>query len=136
MFSHHNFNTKLAYWAMAVSSLIGVVTMTLVASQLIPNQSATYMYILVFALLVILVLNTYFAYKIYKLSEKALTLSLWLYGLQIVGFETEHLTFSLSCGLQLTFSWSVESVSISVNLAAIIIWLIVYSALKSVRNQP
>jgi hypothetical protein len=100
-----------------------------------PDKSATYMYILVSALLVILVLNTYFAYRIYKLSEKALTLSLWLYGLQIVGIETEHLSFSLSLGLQLTFSWSVESVSISVNLASIIIWLIVYSALKSVRNQ-
>lgn len=135
MFSHHNFNTKLAYWTMAVSSLIGVVTMTLVAPQLMPDKSAAYMYILVSGLSVILVLNTYFAYKIYKLSEKALTLSLWLYSLQVVGFETEHLTFSLSCGLQLTFSWSVGSVSLSVNLASIIIWLIVYSALKSVRNQ-
>jgi hypothetical protein len=134
MFSHHNFKTTLAYWTLAVSSLVGAMTMALVVPQLITSGSETSMYVLVSALLVMLILNTYFAYSIYQRSEKALTLCLWLYGLQIIGFKTEYLSFSLSFGFQLTFSWSFDSFSFSVNLAAIIIWFIVYSALKSVRK--
>ncbi|MBU2057244.1 MAG: hypothetical protein KJ556_06940 [Gammaproteobacteria bacterium] len=135
MFLHHNFNTKLAYWTLAVSSLVGVVTISLMTTQLITNQSATFMHILVSALLAMLVLNTYFTYRLYKLSEKALILCLWLYGVQVVGVETEYLLFSLSFGFQFTFSLSFDSFSLSVNLAALIIWFIVYSALKSVRKQ-
>lgn len=135
MFLYHNFNTRLAYWVLAISSLIGVVTLALMALQLTASESANFMYMLILVLSVMLVFNTYFAYEIYKLSERALTLCLWLYGLQIVGFETEHLSLSMSFGLQLNFSWSFDSFSFSVNLAAIIIWFIVYSALKSVRKQ-
>jgi len=135
MFLYHDFNTRSAYWVLTANSLIGIVTIALIAFQLITSESATFMYMLISVLSVMLILNIYFAYRIYKLSKKALVLCLWLYGLQIVGFETEQLMFSMSFGLQLNFSWSFDRFSFSVNLAAIIILFIVYSALKSVSKQ-
>lgn len=135
MFLQHNFKTRLAYWAVALSSVIGVVSLTLIASQLITTATATLVYVLIYFLFAMLILNTFFAYKIHKRSKKALMLCLLLYGIQIFGFETEHLAFSLNFGFQLTISVPFYRFSLSANFAAVIIWLIVYSALKSVRKQ-
>ena len=135
MFSHHNFNTKLAYWTLALSSVFGAISLSIITSQLLPQGNTNFISGLVLFLTVILCLNTYFAYRVYKLSKKALVLCLWLYGFQIIGFETQYLSFSSSFGFQINISWSFDNVTLSVNLTAILICFVLYKALKSLRKQ-
>jgi hypothetical protein len=105
--------------------------------MLIPSVTQNQMFsmhILVSALSAMLLLNTYLAYKVFKRSYSALKWCLWLCGLQIIGFESADWAFSLIFGLQLTISWEIGESSLTINLMAIIIWLLVFKALRSVNT--
>jgi hypothetical protein len=96
------------------------------------DEQPTLIYGLVAILSLMLILNTYFAYRIYKRSISALKWCLWLYGLQIIGFETENYALSLTFGMKFTITWSYETTNITFNLLAIVIWFLVLKALRSV----
>ncbi len=133
MFESHNKYTKLSYWTLAISSVVGFVAMGMLIPSVTQNQMIS-MYILISVLSAMLLLNTYLAYKIFKRSVSALKWCLWLYGLQIIGFETANWGFSLIFGLQLTISWAIGESSLTINLMAIIIWFLVFNALCSVNT--
>lgn len=132
MFESHNKYTKLSYWALALSSIVGFVVMGMLVPSLTQNQPVL-MYVLVSVLSAMLFLNTYFSYKIFKRSVSALKWCLWLYGLQIIGFESANWALSLTFGLQFTITWAVGETSITFNLMAIAIWFLVFQALRSVN---
>ncbi|MDQ2077118.1 hypothetical protein [Marinimicrobium sp. ABcell2] len=133
MFGEHNRLTKTSYWLLAISSLAGFVFMALVLPQL-AWDTPWISYALVTALGLMLVLNTYFAYLIYKRSLKALKLCLWLYGLQIIGFETENWALSLNFGMNVSVSWMYKSTEVTINLLAIVIFVVIFLAYRSVRS--
>lgn len=132
MFESHNMYTKLSYWTLALSSVAGFVAMSMLILSVTQNQMFS-MYILISALSTMLLLNTYLAYKVFKRSFSALKWCLWLYGLQIVGFETAHWSFSLIFGLQLSISWTIGDFSLAINFMAIVILFLVFKAIRSVN---
>ncbi|SEA98428.1 hypothetical protein SAMN04488051_11182 [Alkalimonas amylolytica] len=132
MFESHNKYTILTYWTLALSSVVGFVVMGMLIPSATQNQTLL-MYILISVLSVMLLLNTYLAYKVFKRSVFALKWCLWLYGLQIIGFETANWGFSLIFGLQINISWAIGESSLTINLMAIIIWFLVFKALRSVN---
>lgn len=131
MFESHNKFTKLSYWLLALSSLTGFIFMGMFLPSLFDAQP-TLVYALVAILSLMLILNTYFAYRIYRHSTSALKWCLWLYGLQIIGFETENWALSLTFGMKFTITWTYETTNITINLLAIVIWFVVLKALRSV----
>ncbi len=142
MFKYHNKFTKLSYWLLALSSLSGFIFMGMLFPSLVDGQP-TLIYGLVAVLSLMLILNTYFAYRIYKHSLSALKWCLWLYGLQVIGFETENYALSLTFGMKFTVTWTYETTNITFNLLAIAIWFVVLKALrcisianKAIKNGP
>ena len=133
MFASHNKYTKLSYWILAISSIIGFIVMGMLIPSVTQNQPVL-MYILVSVLSTMLLLNTFFAYKVFKRSVSALKWCLWLYGLQIIGFESANWAFSLTFGLQFTITWAIGETSVTFNLMAIVIWFLVFKALRSVNT--
>ena len=131
MFESHNKFTKLSYWLLALSSLSGFIFMGMFIPSLDSGQPIV-IYVLVVILGLMLILNTYFAYRIYHRSISVLKWCLWLYGLQIIGFETENWAFSLTFGMKFTISFTHETTNITINLLAIVIWFVVFKALRSV----
>ena len=131
MFEYHNKFTKLSYWLLALSSLSGFIFMGMLFPSLVDEQP-TLIYGLVAVLSLMLILNTYFAYRIYKHSLSALKWCLWLYGLQVIGFETENYALSLTFGMKFTVTWTYETTNITFNLLAIAIWFVVLKALRSI----
>ncbi|WP_341937449.1 hypothetical protein [Marinimicrobium sp. C2-29] len=131
MFEEHNKLTKTSYWLIAISSLIGFAFMAAILPQL--TWDAPWIsYALAGALGLMLALNTYFAYLIYKRSLRALKLCLWLYGLQIIGFETENWALSLNFGMNVSMSFVYNSTLVTINLLAIVIFMVILLAYRSV----
>jgi len=133
MFQHHNKYTKASFVILCLSSLVGLIFMGMFLPSLTAEQPVL-IYILSAVLSLMLLLNTYFAYQIYRRSMPALKLCLWLYGLQILGFETENWALSLNFGMNFSVSWEYETTNITINLLAIIIWFVVFMALRSVNQ--
>lgn len=133
MFESHNKYTILSYWTLALSGGVGFVAMGMLIPSVTQNQPLL-MYILISVLSAMLLLNTYLGYKLFKRRFSALKWCLWLYGLQIIGFESADWAFSLIFGLQLTISWEIGESNLTINLMAIIIWLLVFKALRSVNT--
>jgi len=133
MFEHHNKYTRTSYWLLSISSLAGFLIMGMFLPSL-GGEQPVLIYGIEILLSIMLLLNTYFAYRIFKKSTRALKLCLWLYGLQIIGFETENWALSLNFGMDASLTWSYESTNITFNLLAIIIWFAVFKALRSVTK--
>jgi len=131
MFEEHNKLTKTSYWLLAISSLVGFIFVAATLPQL--TWGAPWVsYALAAALSLMLALNTYFAYLIYKRSIKALKLCFWLYGLQIIGFETENWALSLNFGMNVSVSFVHNSTLVTINLLAIVIFVVILLAYRSV----
>jgi len=131
MFEEHNKLTKASYWLLGLSSLVGFAFVGMLLPQLTWDQPWL-SYVIAAILCLMLICNTYFAYRIYKRSIKALKFCTWLYGLQILGFETENWAFSLNFGMNASISWAYESNEITINLLAIAIFVVVFLAYRGV----
>ncbi|MES2604861.1 MAG: hypothetical protein V4603_07980 [Pseudomonadota bacterium] len=133
MFEKHNKLTRTSYWLIAASSLAGFFSMAAVLPSFMAEHSGI-SYVLGTALSLMLLLNTYFAYLIYKRSLRALKLCLWLYGLQIIGFETDSWAFSLNFGMNVSVGWTYGSTAITLNLLAIAIFAFIFLSYRSVAT--
>lgn len=133
MFEEHNKLTKASYWLLAISSLVGFPSMALVFLQL--TQEAPWgSYALVAALTLMLALNTYFAYLIFKRSLNALKLSLWLYALQTIGIEAGSWDLGLSFGMNVSARLVFGSTEVIVNLLALLVFVVIFRAYRSVQG--
>ncbi|WP_257324049.1 hypothetical protein [Pseudoalteromonas rhizosphaerae] len=75
------------------------------------------------------IINLFVAYKIFRGSLRFIKFAFWIYVLQIIGFETPHLGFSITLGFSFNITWSVYDVSIIFNLFAILMSVILYKAM-------
>lgn len=133
MFEEHNKLTKASYWLLATGSLVGFVFMAVALPQL--TWDTPWISCVILAVLsLMLTLNTYFAYLVYKRSLKALKLCLWLYGLQVIGFETENWALSLNFRMNISVSWSFNSTEVTINLLATVIFVVMLLAYRTVRG--
>lgn len=133
VFEEHNRLTKATYWLLAINSLVGFAIITVFAPQFLRGQPWP-VYILTAASGLMLVFNTYLAYLVYTRSLKALQLCLWLYGLQVAGFQAENLTFNLTFTLSPTMRLGTSgSTEIIFNLLSFAFFLFILSAYRSVR---
>ncbi|MFT5314089.1 MAG: hypothetical protein ACI8Z9_002588, partial [Paraglaciecola sp.] len=91
--------TKMAIIALIVSSFLGAL---LLGSTYEFFSEKTDMGVLgwFFAFLVPLgvIINLFVAYKIFRGSLRFIKFAFWIYVLQIIGFETPHLGFSITLG--------------------------------------
>jgi hypothetical protein len=122
--------TKMAIIALIVSSFLGAL---LLGSVYDFFSEKTDMGVLgwFFAFLVPLgvIINLFVAYKIFRGSLRFIKFAFWIYVLQIIGFETPHLGFSITLGFSFNITWSVYDVSIIFNLFAILMSVILYKAM-------
>lgn len=133
MFEDHNKLTKASYWILSISSVIGFIALALVLPQL-ASSGSWFIGIIGAVLTLMFLLNTYFAYLIYKRSLKAIKFCMWLYGLQIFGFDSESFSFGLTFGLQAFLSINIGSSTLTINFAAIIVFIVLLLAHKSANN--
>lgn len=133
MFEKHNKLTRISYWLLTINGLIGFALIGSILPQLTWNLPWI-SYVIVAMLCLILIFNTYAAYAIYKRNFKALKLCMWLYGVQIVGFETENWAFSLNFGMNASISWVYETNEITINLLAIVIFTLVFLSYRSINK--
>jgi hypothetical protein len=127
--------TKMAIIALIVSSFLGAL---LLGSTYEFFSEKTDMGVLgwFFAFLVPLgvIINLFVAYKIFRGSLRFIKFAFWIYVLQIIGFETPHLGFSITLGFSFNITWSVYDVSIMFNLFAILMSVILYKAMRNVNE--
>lgn len=127
--------TKMAIIALIVSSFLGAL---LLGSTYEFFSEKTDMGVLgwFFAFLVPLgvIINLFVAYKIFRGSLRFIKFAFWIYVLQIIGFETPHLGFSITLGFSFNITWSVYDVSIIFNLFAILMSVILYKAMRNVNE--
>jgi hypothetical protein len=80
------------------------------------------------------IINLFVAYKIFRGSLRFIKFAFWIYILQMIGFETPHLGFSITLGFSFNITWSVYDVSIIFNLFAILMSVILYKAMRNVNE--
>lgn len=133
MFETHTRLTKLVCWLMAFNCVVGTITLaTVLPTFQLAVEDLSASAILVVLFVTLLVFNVYLVYRVYQKSIRALKISVWLYVLQIINVETEFFSFYLNTGLQLTLSWSFETLAVSINFAALAISLLLHKAYKGV----
>lgn len=125
MFESHNKLTTVSYRLLAFNGGAGFIFMGLYLPSLVSEQ---------LLLFLLLVLNAYFAYRIYHKSVSAIKWCLWLYGLQIVGLSTKNWSVGLASGMKVNITLSYEAINITVNLMALVIWVVLLLALFSLSN--
>ena len=120
---------KAAAFALIVAAILSLV----VTIGLFEHFSETSGINLVFMLLipVAIAFNLFAAYKIYTGNLKFIKYVLWLYIAQIVGFETSEWAFSLLLGFSLHISWSIDTVSITINLFALLMSVLLLKSMRS-----
>ena len=133
MFKRHNKYTIAMYSVLGVSSFIGFYVLGMLYTTF-GNDQPLLTYVVVGILSVMLLLNTYFAYLIYKGSLRALRFSFWLYAVQILGFDTGYWALSLNFGMNLSISFNYETTDVTINMLAIIICVIAHLAYRSIAK--
>ncbi|WP_179983596.1 hypothetical protein [Alteromonas macleodii] len=118
---------------MAINTVVGLFSVIALFFAIQPDKLTSNFAFL--PLIFILLVNALICILVYKNSFKALRFSTWFYVFQIFSFETERLSFYFNTGLQFTLSWSIGDSSFSTNFAVIAIWVLLYVALRSVKEQ-
>jgi hypothetical protein len=123
--------TKIAINALIISSILGSLLLGSVY-EIFSNSENMELLGWIFAFFVPLgiVINLFVAYKIYQGSFRFIKFAFWMYLLQILGFETPNLGFSITLGFSFNITWSVYDVSIVFNLFAILMSVILYKAMR------
>ena len=133
MFDQHSGYSRAVYILLAINSLAGIAFTGAILPQLVPESDFIET---VLVTVPVLLINTYFAYRIYKKSGKALKLSAWFYSLQIIGIETDSVAFSLDSGMRILLVWENEGIQFAVNLLAMVTLIVILLALRNVvRNN-
>lgn len=136
MFEKHTNFTRAAYIIIGLNSLIGLLSLAVISSFL-SEFKLDFQYITTLFLSILLFLNVYFAFLIYKKKLFMLKFCLWLYGFQIIGLKTDNFEFSLVFGTKLEVTWSIGSFNLMFNIMAFIILFVLFKALSSLKpTQP
>ena len=125
--------SKLAAVALIISSILSMFVLGNTILVFSGHENIEWLWLLMVLLIPIGVLiNLFIAFKIYRGSFKYIKVAFWLYVLQIVSFETLNFSFYLSLGFTLLISWSIGSVTIALNLFAILMSVLLYKVMRNV----
>lgn len=126
---------KIAIVALAISSILSASALgaTSLFFSGLENAEPLFIVMSILALIVIFI-NLFIAFNVYKGNFKFIKIAFWIYVLQIVSFETLSFSFYLSLGFTLLISWSIGSVTVTLNLFAIIMSVLLYKVMKSVHG--
>lgn len=125
--------SKLAVIALIISSILSVFVLGTTVLVFSGHENIEWLWLLMAFLIPIGVLvNLFIAFKIYRGSFKYIKVAFWLYILQIISFETLNFSFYLSLGFTILISWSICSVTITFNLFAIFMSVLLYKVMKNV----
>ncbi|XOV80631.1 MAG: hypothetical protein ACFHVJ_06705 [Aestuariibacter sp.] len=124
--------TKIAVIALILSSVLGILIHGSIyefTSNTVSIEPIGWL----FAFLVPLgvAINLFVAYKIHKGHLRFIKFAFWMYVIQVIGFETPNLGFSITLGFSFNIVWSVFDVSIVFNLFAIFLSLILFKAMHN-----
>jgi hypothetical protein len=124
--------TKIAIVALIVSSFLGALLLGSIY-EMFSKKVDMGLLVWFFAFLVPLgvIINLFVAYKIFRGSSRFIKFAFWMYVIQIIGFETPHLGFSITLGFSFNITWSLYYVSIIFNLFAILMAVILYKAMRN-----
>lgn len=135
-FKEHNRYTRATYWVLFVGSAVGFVFvggLLLTGMTLKTELPKMWFVVLTIILSGMLIANSYIAYKIYKKSYSAFRLCLILYGIQILGFETENWALQLNFGMSVAITIGIGSVKVTLNMMAIAIVALGIKAMKTLK---
>lgn len=125
--------SKLAVVALIISSVLSMFVLGTTILVFSDYENIEWLWLLMAILIPFGVLvNLFVAFKIHRGSFKYIKVAFWLYILQIVSFETLNFSFYLSLGFTLLISWSIGSVTISLNLFAIFMSILLYKVMRNV----
>jgi hypothetical protein len=124
--------TKIAIVALIVSSFLGALLLGSIYGMF-SKKIDMGLLVWLFALLIPLgvIINLFVAYKIFRGSLRFIKFAFWMYVIQIIGFETPHLEFSITLGFSFNITWSLFDVSVIFNLFAILMAVILYKAMRN-----
>jgi hypothetical protein len=124
--------TKIAIVALIVSSFLGALLLGSIYGMFSKKVDMGLL-VWFFALLIPLgvIINLFVAYKIFRGSLRFIKFAFWMYVIQIIGFETPHLEFSITLGFSFNITWSLFDVSVIFNLFAILMAVILYKAMRN-----
>ncbi|AMJ93312.1 hypothetical protein AVL56_02665 [Alteromonas stellipolaris] len=126
---------KIAIVALVISSALS--TLVLVGTlKFFSNYENTDPLLVTMTLLVLIVIfiNLFIAFKVYKGNFKGIKIAFWIYVLQILSIKTLSFSFYLSLGFTLLVSWSIGSITLTFNLFAIFMSVLLYKVMSSVRG--
>ena len=133
MVMEKNKYSKVAVVALVISSILSASLLGTTFLIFTDHENIEPLILLMAFLIPIGVLvNLFIAYKIYRGSLKSIKVAFWLYILQIISFETLNFSFYLSLGFTLLISWSIGSVTITFNLFAIFMSVLLYKVMNNV----
>jgi hypothetical protein len=124
--------TKIAIVALIVSSFLGALLLGSIYEMFSKNVDMGLL-VWFFALLIPLgvIINLFVAYKIFRGSLIFIKFAFWMYVIQLIGFETSHLGFSITLGFSFNITWSLFDVNVIFNLFAILMAVILYKAMHN-----
>ena len=124
--------TKIAIVALIVSSFLGALLLGSIYEMFSKNVDMGLL-VWFFALLIPLgvIINLFVAYKIFRGSLRFIKFAFWMYVIQLIGFETSHLGFSITLGFSFNITWSLFDVNVIFNLFAILMAVILYKAMHN-----
>ena len=126
---------KIAIVALVISSALS--TLVLVGTlKFFSNYENTDPLLVTMTLLVLIIIfiDLFIAFKVYKGNFKGIRIAFWIYVLQILSIKTLSFSFYLSLGFTLLVSWSIGSITLTFNLFAIFMSVLLYKVMSSVRG--
>ena len=133
MFDQHNILTKASYWLLAVNSIVGLIYVGYIARPLIDNQGFVFSGDLFFFFILIM-LNTFLAFRVYNHSRQALMFCLFFYAIQIIGIKSRLITFYISAGMDVSLYFHLGTTMISIHFVPLFIFIVILFALKSIKK--
>lgn len=124
--------TKATIIALITSSGLSFVLLFIVLGQgteLSNTGSSEWSLILLVSLGILI--NLFLAYKIYRGRVVFVKIAFWLYVLQILSLETPDHALSLMLGSSFSVTWLFGDVSFTLNLFAVAMSILIFTAIRS-----
>jgi hypothetical protein len=124
---------KIAIVALIIASILSAAVLGASSFLFLGHESAE-LFVIVMSLLglIVIFINLFIAFKVYKGNFKCIKVAFWLYVVQILSIEALNFSFYFSLGFTLLLSWSIGSVTVTLNLFAIFMSVLLYKVMKNV----
>jgi hypothetical protein len=126
---------KIAIVALVISSALSAFVLVGTSLLFSDNENAELIMIAMSLLgLIVIAINLLIALQVYRGNFKGIKIAFWIYVFQILSIESLNFSFYLSLGFTLLVSWKVGSVTLTFNLFAIFMSVLLYKVMSGVRG--